>query len=141
MATERNNSKRNTSATLHDLYNPPTLHKEMKGVGVTRNKSPSITHIRILHHDLSHSRPRARESCRRYENIFSSHFEIGGWVGIRQLRSPPAGLGGPTGGFIIMVNRGSSTPLPAWVVRQGEFIIVVNILSASFLGYPAPPEW
>ena len=139
MATERNNSKRNTSVTLHDLYNPPTLHKEMKGVGETRNKSPSITHIGILHHDLSHSRPRARESCRRYENIFSSHFEVGGWVGIRQLRSPPAGLGGPTGGFIIMVNRVS--PPPAGLGGPaGEFIIVVNNLSAS-LGTPAPPEW
>ena len=39
-----------------------------------------------------------------------SHFEKGGWVGNRRRRAPPAGLGGPTGGFIIVVDRMLHSP-------------------------------
>ena len=108
---------------------------------MTLNKSPSITDIRDMHTTLATlGRVHGASPVESMKMPFESFRNRGlGWDP-PTIRHPPAGMGGPTEGFIIMVNRRFHHP-PAGLGGPTGGIIIVGEWHASFsASQPLPVE-
>jgi hypothetical protein len=109
MATERNNSKRNTSVTLQESLIRHTLHLKMMmrgGLGRLKQIVGLAQHYRYKGTCTTTLATLGRRAwdkpCRDMRKMCFESFRNRGLGWDRRRRAPPVGLGGPTGGFIII---------------------------------------